>query len=162
MKFKIQQIALAINPERRADAMELLRVLGIDEWVHDTVEAEGKVHQMKAANTANLSFNYTALEEAKELELLTYVKGRNWLTTDTTIMRTQASHIGMHCTEEELLLWRNVLCPRLAIAQEVYTQSHSNPEIAGKRWYHYLIFAARAIIGVDIKFIVRHFEPGEL
>jgi hypothetical protein len=35
------------------------------------------------------------------------------------------------------------------------TISHTNPVIAGKRWYTYVIFDTRSILGIDLKFIVR-------
>jgi hypothetical protein len=55
------------------------------------------------------------------------------------------------------------------VAQEVLTQSHTNPVISGKRWYNYVIFDTKDILGVDLKFIVRkehapvqvHYPSGE-
>ena len=41
------------------------------------------------------------------------------------------------------------------MAQEVMTESHTNPVIAGKRTYNYVIFDTKEILGVDVKFIVR-------
>jgi hypothetical protein len=62
----------------------------------------------------------------------------------------------MHCTADELLKWRKFFRDRgIQIAQEVFTDSHSNPAIAGKRSYNYVIFDTRKILGVDLKFIVR-------
>ena len=45
------------------------------------------------------------------------------------------------------------------VAQSVDTVSHSNPNIAGKRWYRYVVYSTNEIIGCDLKFIVRRFEP---
>jgi hypothetical protein len=71
------------------------------------------------------------------------------------------SHLGMHCSAEELLKWRQFFADRsIAVAQEVMTQSHSNPAIAGQRWYNYVIFDTKDILGVDLKFIVRRAAPG--
>jgi len=158
MQFKIEQIALAINLDRENEAMALLKVLGITDWVHDTVVAAGSVFQRPSRNTADLSFNYTALQDAKELELLRYREGDNWMRYEPG---PRASHIGMHVTEDELAEWRKVLNEEfgLAIVQEVLTESHTNPVIAGKRWYHYVIFGAVHLIGIDIKFIVRRDQP---
>ena len=70
------------------------------------------------------------------------------------------SHLGMHVTEDELLEWRKFFAGRkIFVAQELHTDSHSNPVIAGKRWYHYVIFETRHILGVDVKFIVRKQQP---
>lgn len=154
MKFIVQQVALAINRDREPEAFKLLAALGIDDWVHDTVRAEGTVYGVPAANCADLSFNYTALKSTYELELLRYREGDNWMAREG---EPRASHIGTHVTEEELAAWTVVLRDdlRLPIVQEVFTQSHTNEVIAGKRWYHYVIFGARDLIGVDVKFIVR-------
>ena len=43
----------------------------------------------------------------------------------------------------------------IKVAQEVFTKSHTNPVIAGKRKYNYVIFDTKEILGVDLKFIVR-------
>ena len=43
----------------------------------------------------------------------------------------------------------------IEVAQEVFTDSHTNPVIAGKRSYNYVIFDTKNILGVDLKFIVR-------
>lgn len=158
MKFQIQQIALAINRARETEALALLKAIGIEDWVSDTAHAKGKVlGELAAANEAKLMFNYTALGDARELELLQYTRGANWLMHEA---QPRASHFGMHVTEEELTQWRALLAVehKLPLVQEVFTQSHSNPEIAGKRWYHYAIFGARHLIGIDLKFIVRRSE----
>jgi hypothetical protein len=155
MKFKIEQIALAISQTREAEALALLAALGITEWTHDTVTAKGDVLADKdVTNVAALSFNYTALSEARELELLRYREGRNWLQFD---LQPRVSHLGMHVTEWELAEFRALLEQEhhLMLAQEVFTQQHTNPAIAGKRWYHYVIYKAVHLIGVDLKFIVR-------
>lgn len=165
MKFRFEQLALAINALREPEALALLADLGVETWVHDNVEAEGKVHNHNAVNYAALSFNYTALEDMRELELLRYRDGPNWITPlDSNVQRTCVSHLGTHCTEEELAQWRQTLIYKhhLQIVQEVFTQNHVNPEIAGKRWYHYVIFGARHLIGTDLKFIVRMDQPGSL
>lgn len=157
MQFRLEQVALSISTEHEREALALLAALGITEWVHDTVRAKGTVLGKPAENTARLSFNYTALVAARELELLRYVEGDNWL----KFTSPRVSHIGMHCSEEELAQWDAVLHGEhgLEVVQEVHTQSHVNPEIAGKRWYHYVIYGARDLIGVDIKFIVRRNAP---
>ncbi len=154
LKFKIEQIALC--PPDPDAAMELLTEMGVEQWVFDTVFAEGDVHQKRADNVADLAFNYTALEEAKELEVLHYERGPNWMQRNAP----SVSHLGMHCTEDELSRWKTFFgSRRIEIAQEVYTKTHTNRTISGKRWYHYCIFNTRFILGVDIKFIVRRSQP---
>lgn len=150
MKFRIEQIALfPTNPEA---AMELLTAMGAGEWAKDHVVANGKVYDTPARNEANLAFEYDMLTDARELEVLEYTSGDNWMQNDFP----RVSHIGMHCTEAELDEWKLFFSARgITIAQEVHTDSHTNPNIAGKRWYHYVIFNTYFILGLDVKFIVR-------
>ncbi len=67
------------------------------------------------------------------------------------------SHLGMHCTAEELLEWRNFFSERgIRVSQEVETQSHTNDAVNKLgRHYQYVIFDTNEIIGADLKFIVR-------
>lgn len=158
-KFTIEQIAIC--PQDPHAAIELLTAMGADEWARDIVVATGSVHGAQGkTNIADLAFNYTLREgETKplEFEVLHYRVGANWMRHDTR--GPSVSHVGMHCTEEELDEWKRFFQSRdIGIAQEVMTESHSNPVIAGKRWYHYCIFDTREILGVDVKFIVRRDE----
>lgn len=161
-RFFIEQIAL--YPPNPAKAIALLTALGLDEWSKDLVVARGEVFGSEVeTNVAALAFNYQATwfnEEAPastvpkplELEVLHYEAGRNWMRE----YEPSVSHLGMHCTSVELHEWRRRFEKLgIGVAQEVFTQSHSNPAIAGKRWYQYVIFDTRRILGVDLKFIVR-------
>lgn len=160
MQFKIEQVALCPNDPKAA--IELLTAMGLGEWAHDQVRALGYVHYVEGAqeNTALLAFNYEGFTEKRELEVLHYVEGANWIDPRAYrgigIFTQRVSHLGMHCTHAELESWKEFFASRgISIAQEVNTWSHSNPVIAGKRWYHYCIFDTYSILGVDIKFIVR-------
>lgn len=151
MKFEIEQVALC--PENPAAAIALLTDMGMSEWAHDHVVARGAVLGGAAVNEANLAFNYQGLDQATELEVLHYTKGANWMAD----VPPRVSHFGMHCSEEDLADWRAFFSERgIRVIQEVNTFSHTNPHIAGKRVYHYVIFDTYPILGVDIKFIVRH------
>jgi hypothetical protein len=150
MKFKIEQVALC--PQNPEAAIKLLEEMGAGEWARDHVIAEGEVRGAHNTNGADLAFEYEMLGDARELEVLHYTDGRNWMDQ----YRPRASHIGMHCTEDELELWRAFFAERdIRVAQEVHTLEHSNPVIAGERWYHYVIFDTYHILGIDVKFIVR-------
>ena len=154
MEFKIEQIAICpMDPDR---AKKLLKEMGAVDWVEDHVVATGEVFGIKVTNEANLSFNYD-LFGGKEFEILDYTEGNNWLGQNMlTHGKNCVSHLGMHCTSEELISWRKFFEERdIAVAQEVLTDSHTNPVIAGKRSYNYVIFDTRYILGVDLKFIVR-------
>lgn len=163
MQFKIEQVAICpIDPRA---AIELLTAMGLGEWVHDHVVALGHVQATElerndcrrdtsepVRNGADLEFNYEAFTDKRELEVLHYTDGKHWMEG----LSPRVSHFGMHCTHAELESWKEFFDSRgITIAQEVNTWSHSNPAIAGKRWYHYCIFGTYHILGVDIKFIVR-------
>lgn len=155
LKFKIEQVAL--HPRDPAAAMELLDAMGAGEWAKDHVVANGEVFGSAARNEANLNFEYNMLKGANELEVLHYTTGDHWVAEDHRV-----SHLGMHCTAAELEGWREFFDERgIHVAQEVETESHTNPHIAGKRWYNYVIFDTLDILGVDIKFIVRSDKPFE-
>jgi hypothetical protein len=154
MKFFIEQIAIC--PTDPVKAKSLLADLGLDEWVEDHVVADGRVFGLSGTNEANLSFNYQNTrpgDKPLELEVLNYTTGPNWMSG----RQPTVSHIGMHCTEEELERFRQKLNTMgIKVAQEVFTRSHTNEFlIEQKRKYHYVIFDTRAILGVDLKFIVR-------
>lgn len=152
-KFFIEQIAIAPpDPER---AKQLLADMAGATFVEDRVSAVGVVFGRRIDNSARLSFDYTLLDNAREFEVLKYEQNEdNWL--GVAGRGCSVSHFGMHCTEAELVFWRNFFAARgIDVAQEVNTVSHTNPAIAGKRLYNYVIFDTRLILGVDIKFIVR-------
>ena len=151
MKFQIEQIAIA--PKDPVKAKELLEALGVQEWAEDHVTALGSVYGKKGLNKANLSFDYSILS-GHEFEVLDYTEGPNWMEEPSRV--NSVSHLGMHTTATELLTWRKFFFDRgIKVAQEVFTLTHSNPVISGKRWYNYVIFDTKEILGVDLKFIVR-------
>jgi hypothetical protein len=151
MKFLIEQIAL--NPPFPERAIKFLSKLGANEWARDHVIAVGQVFGLPARNEANLAFNYDILDTARELEVLDYTNGPNWVEHRPA----GVSHLGMHVSDLELVKWREFFEEEgIGIAQEVMTLSHTNPYIAGKRTYNYVVFDTYHILGVDLKFIVRH------
>lgn len=152
MKFKIEQIAIC--PKNPVAAKELLTAIGAADWSDDHVVATGKVFGENGTNEADLSFNYDIFA-GNEFEVLDYTEGHNWM-DDPRRGRDSVSHLGMHCSAGELDNWREFFAGRgIAVAQEVFTDSHTNPVIAGKRKYNYVIFDTKDILGVDLKFIVR-------
>lgn len=149
MKFKIEQLAL--NPKDPGLAFFLMEALGLTEWSGDMASASGKVFGQPASNVASLNFNYDAAP--LELEMLNYRSGDNWLAPHNDSV---ASHIGMHCTEEELMQWRSRLAAlKVPVVQEVLTTNHTSKNVPKGRHYKYVIFGTRDIIGIDLKFIVR-------
>ena len=155
-KFIVEQLALyPADPEA---AIELLTEMGAGDWARDHVVADGNVFGQFGRNEADLAFAYEMGTDKKlELEVLNYTDGANWMDDNrTNIAANRVSHIGMHCSADELADWREFFSERgIGVAQEVLTQSHTNPHIAGKRWYQYVIFDTLPILGVDVKFIVR-------
>lgn len=152
MKFRIEQIALCAHNSKAA--IELLTAIGLDEWVHDHVVANGYVNGEFGQNEADLAFNYQATSpKPLELEVLDYTHGRNWMDE----REGRVSHLGMHVTPTELLEWKDLLGGMgYQIAQTVVTESHTNAHIANSRRYNYVIFNTAHVIGVDLKFIVRY------
>lgn len=156
VKFMIEQVAIA--PLNQIAAKKLLADLGIDFPVHDEVRAEGEVYSAPSYNVAELDFNYDTLEKANELELLYYKEGDNWIDEQQPCV----SHFGMHVTYEQLKEFDKVFkAHEIEVAQEVKTTHHTNPSIAGIRWYHYVIYETYPILGVDLKFIIRLPQPEE-
>lgn len=150
-RFLIEQIAIC--PRDPVAAKKLLAEMGAAEWAEDHVVASGEVYGDEGANEANLSFNYDLLA-GKEFEILDYTVGNNWMKHPSRF--NSVSHLGMHCTPDELIAWREFFHERnIPVAQEVFTESHTNPVIDGKRTYNYVIFDTKAFLGVDVKFIVR-------
>lgn len=155
LKFKIEQIALyPKDPER---AIKFLRAVGLEEWVHDHVVANGYVHGMFCQNEADLAFNYEATaSKALELEVLNYTSGANWMSINPDRGAT-VSHLGMHVTALELVEWDALMeMQGVRVAQTVFTESHTNAFIATSRRYNYVIYDTFDILGVDLKFIVRY------
>lgn len=151
MKFFVEQLALC--PRDPIAAKMLLTEMGAGEWANDHVCAEGVVYGDPGKNEADLAFEYKLMPGGRELEILHYTSGPNWMAKHGP----SVSHLGMHCTEEELLQWCEFFAQRgIRIAQAVETQSHTNPAINGKRRYAYVIFDTRDILSVDVKFIVRY------
>lgn len=154
MRFFIEQIALCPrDPER---AVQFLKDVGLKDWVQDHVVAGGKVFGAPCKNEADLAFNYQSTRpdgKPLELEVLHYTSGFNWMAGRPPMV----SHLGMHCTAEELEEFRRKFTEaEIRVAQEVFTESHTNPYLLEvKRKYQYVIFDTREILGVDLKFIVR-------
>jgi len=153
LRFTIEQVALC--PKDPAAAIELLSAIGLDDWARDHVVAVGPVYGVPGRNEADLAFNYQATsDKSLELEVLHYTEGPNWMTAEGR--PNSASHLAMHVTNPELHDWIELFSKRgIRIAQSVFTESHTNPVIAGKRSYNYVIFDTRDILSIDLKFIVR-------
>lgn len=150
MNFFIEQIAIA--PKDPQAAKKLLSEMGAVDWAEDQVVANGKVFGEESSNIANLSFNYD-IANSYEFEVLDYVEGDNWVSDGR---EGTVCHLGMHCSADQLRQWCEFFAARgIAVAQEVFTQTHTNPTIRNERRYNYVIFDTKDILGVDIKFIVR-------
>jgi hypothetical protein len=150
MELKIEQIAFHVADVRTT--VEAYRELGFDSWVFDTVEASGIIRGRDGSNVAELAFNYDIIP-GKELELICYKKGPNWLADHKAF---NLSHMGMHCDADQMFKIRKELDGMRAYPiQEVWTTAHTNPAIRTSRRYHYLIFDSRKLLGFDLKLIRR-------
>lgn len=155
LRFHIEQFAIA--PKDVRAAKELLSAMGATQWTLDNVHAVGEVFDKPVKNEADLHFNYQlGSDKTLEFEILDYTLfSENWL-EGCGVPGSLVSHLGMHCSADDLVEWRKFFAGRgIGVAQEVLTQSHTNPAIKDSRRYQYVIFDTRDILGVDLKFIVR-------
>jgi hypothetical protein len=153
-KTKIEQVAIySKDPEKLKKA---LKILGCTEWSVDHVIAEGTVRDIPALNSADLHFNYQLGDF--EFEILEYKNGTNWHDQDALTHGVPAtpfmSHLGVHVRSVDAV---KIDMKRLGfkVAQEVKTVSHTNPHIAGKRKYRYVIFDTLSLFGFYFKAIER-------
>ena len=154
--MKIEQIAIGtVDPQKLMDALDAAGITKT--WTHDVVVAEGEVFGVKSTNKAELHFNY---DLGFELEILKYQEGANWhLRRSPTDGSNFLSHMGLHVEKEEMLkIKADMAAAGIGIAQEVYTSSHENPVIKGKRKYHYVVFDSKDSLGFDLKLIERIYE----
>jgi hypothetical protein len=154
---QLEQVAFVTREEAGARALvEMFGLLGATEWVEDEVTAIGTVRGTPhCTNTAHLRFNYQLIKGI-ELEVLTYTAGRNWHESRWVNMDTVVafSHIGVH-VEDIVAVTNQMIDLGLTVAQQVTTSKHTNPAIAGKRTYKYVVFDSRGMLGFDLKLIQR-------
>lgn len=125
--------------------------------VVDEVETQGLNYLGQVIkNRARLMFSYEIWP--MEFEILHYMSGWNWHNDflhnvdGTPPLFGALSHFGVHVPDLITIdLWR----PFYPVLQEVVTTSHTNPAIADKRRYHYVIFDTRLDFGTCVKFIRR-------
>jgi len=150
-KFPVDQVAIySPNPEK---LLNLLRDLGCDEWFHDRVHAHGEVFESESGNVADLAFNYQLIPGV-EFEVLHYREGDNWIEANGVDHINGLSHLGVHVEDLDGAV-RFMEARGFKIAQEVKTESHTNPHIANSRRYEYVIFDSREHLGFDLKLIKR-------
>lgn len=144
--MKIDQVAIySADPSK---LVESLSAMGFDEWQVDSVHAKGHVHGVPVENKADLYFNYQMGDF--EFEVLHYTEGENWVERYPDGLSHFGSHVDDIEKAKEMMFELGY-----SIAQEVETISHTNPNIAGKRRYKYVIFDTRETLGFDLKFIER-------
>ena len=153
--MKFDQLAIHVNRLEEYHRLAMANACTVE----DTVVARGRVFGSDLIeNTARLAFNYSRWP--MEFEVLFYERGDNWLSRPVNI-RTRTyrssglSHYGMNLPDQRAMLeWKEKL-GRHKVAQEVVTLSHKNEVIAGKRWYHYVVYDTYQEMGADIKLILR-------
>jgi hypothetical protein len=159
----LDQLAFYAPNDAAVDQIKASLGLAHQDWTEDTVTGVARVwNQPPQDSKARLLFNY---DLGIEVEILTYLEGPHWHEIIGHAPKLNApawedspplplphsgfvSHIGFHVNEGEL--------PRLPfrIAQELITEAHSNPGVAGRR-YHYRIFDTRHVNGSFLKYIKR-------
>lgn len=145
--MKFDQLAVVTDVNTLARQQCLMEELGA-QFTEDVVEAVGcNASRAFIQNVAHLLFDYQTWP--MEFELLCYVTGWNWHMLRQLALPT-VSHFGVHIdSRAEMEVWRE----RSAVLQEVVTISHTNPEIASSRRYHYMILDMP--LGAQLKLIRR-------
>jgi hypothetical protein len=153
-KPRIDQIAFVTrDPEKLKELLHA--VLGIDEWHRDEVTAKGTVWGHETTNTNELNFNYQAVKDGLEFEILHPVSGNNWLQRRAEDdISPRLSHLGMHVKDAEAVK-RRLTSLGYEVAQEVVTTKHTNLAIKNSRRYKYIIFDTVQQLGFYLKIIER-------
>lgn len=149
-------------------------------WSHDTSTSDAIVmgYPVKREITFDLHYNYRQSLAFKELELIRFSDLHNFHSISNKsidplglyaphlyALRAEMdldnrgfflSHLGIHCSEEEAEEWRALFSRcSIGVAFEDWSKKHTNPVIAGKRFYHNVIFASREALGFNFKACVR-------
>jgi len=155
VEIKIDQIA--VYAEEPLMIVDMLKKIGLRDWIEDEVIAEGFVYGRKTTNKARLFFNYQLLP--CEFEVLQYERGDFWhKIRGLERGRIFISHFGMHV--EDIEKYKHVMFaefPDIRPIQEMITISHQNLAIKD-RTYKYIIFDTLSILGYDLKVIQRIFK----
>ena len=151
--FPLEQIALV----GRTGTVDMLKMLGATEWHLDTVTTRGIVYwesDKVIEQQALLAFNYQLIP-GKELEVIRYIRGDNFLSSSGTL--GGMSHLGLHVDDIDRAtqILRDCMGD-VSIAQDAVTIRHTNPHIKDTRRYRYRIFDTRNELGFFLKFIQRH------
>jgi hypothetical protein len=151
----IDQIAFGCKTLADVEQAKLMMAslfgVGEDDWSEDEVKAAGTVFGEEAVNVARLFFCYKL---GIEFELLCYLEGDSWLADRYGYgISIVPSHLGIHVESVEEA--SKHFAGRV-LAQEVRTQSHTNPfVIEANRRYLYRIFDFQDTMPFDVKLIER-------
>lgn len=157
--MQIDQVAIySTDPQGTKDLLNM--IFGLSTWHKDTVVASGQVFDKDGANKAELNFNYEIMKNGVEFEVLHYESGPNWVEENSQTYGV--CHLGVHVENIEEIT-QQLIDMGYKVAQEVRTQSHTNPVIKDSRRYHYVIFDTRREFGFDLKLIQRlPYTPGDM
>jgi hypothetical protein len=168
----VDQIAFLVSADALPNVQLFMGGLGHSDWATDRNVAQGTVfgQQTQVQGVLNFSYSYVNVKpgmtsKGVEFELLTYdaptQTNTDWhsaraAATGVPLPPCKLSHLGFHVPNVELVKQHLVTEGGLVIAQEVLTESHTNPFLVAEgRKYHYLILDTEAILGYDLKFIQR-------
>lgn len=146
--MKINQIAIyAQNPALLKAA---LHPVGLTEWIHDRVTAEGEVYGKPARNEADLFFNH---DLGIEFEILKYRKGNHLYQHKKE--KIFLSHLGIKLSDINFKIFLDGMklqYPEIKIAQKVKTIKHTNPALKN-RFFNYVIYDSCKEFGYNLKLI---------
>lgn len=135
-----------------ADSVAFLSSLGFDEWHSDTATLEGFYQGNECKVNAEMAFNYQILG-GRELEFVSYEDHPEPLYQHSTGKLPFLSHLSAYVD--------NVAAAVENIREEhghspyhlFQTGNHTNPRVAGKKFFREAIYDTRAEIGFNLKLI---------
>lgn len=134
--MRFDQLAIYTNNIDRS--IENWRRAGYDSWIEDTVTGEAHIGPEAVTFKARLAFNYEAMPDGMELELIQPLTKPNYI-NDLGLQPGSVAHIGRHVhTAEEELAAIEQLAAHESI-QTTFTYDHTNVAIPVDRAYRYVI-----------------------
>lgn len=154
---------IAIYTTRIDDSVGELFNMGFKDWSFDTATLEGYHFGVDTKIKATMAFNYQFLG-GRELEYVSYVghpEPRFWqkeewggLTRPAALGEdTFISHMSSYVTDLEESIKDVERKYKMVPFHMFVTSNHSNPAVAGRKFFKEAIYDTRKIIGFNVKLI---------
>jgi len=149
------QVAIFMPTRQRVDAaVDMMKLLGVDEWHHDEPLYKGLVFDRRVECYGYLRFNYQILG-GFELEFLTHEGESPWLEWSRKIGGVAfVSH--MSCYVNNVYETAEQLRPHIGAPYYIReTHDHINDHVKGIKRFREYIYNTRDTMGFDVKTIQR-------